>query len=135
MLQLLSSASLILAVVGIFYSLWHNDIQEAIQIKMPTHRADRDSPIDEIERVLKYKAYPLASISIVLFFIYLPVFVSALYTSLAVFVSGLETGQFPQYNPSKASLVLVVILMFALAFYSSRSAWKLRRKLHKANGN
>ncbi|MGP9809010.1 hypothetical protein ACT3TQ_13225 [Halomonas sp. AOP12-C2-37] len=132
MAQLLSSASLILAVVGVFYSLWHSEIERALGTNMPSHMADRKAPISAIKNVLNYKAYPLAGMSLILFLIYLPVLISIIIKSLHVFFERFEAGHLPAYDPSKASLLLVIILMAALAFYSSKSALQLRRKIRDA---
>jgi hypothetical protein len=72
MSDLLSAASLILAVVGILYGLWYPEIQKVLEKKVPTHVEDRGTIYREISSTLWSRSLPLTFLAIMIFLIFLP---------------------------------------------------------------
>lgn len=71
MSDLLSSASLILAVVGILYGLWYPEITKTLEKDIPEHREDRGKIYRELASTIWSRALPLALLSLVVSLIFL----------------------------------------------------------------
>jgi hypothetical protein len=70
--DLLSSSSLILAIVGMLYSLWYPEIQKALSSKLSRYKEDRGEIYKEITNVIYGRAIPLATLAILTPVIFLP---------------------------------------------------------------
>ena len=71
MSDLLSSASLILAVVGILYGLWYPEIAKTLEKDIPEHREDRGKIYRELSSTIWSRALPLALLSLLVSIIFL----------------------------------------------------------------
>jgi hypothetical protein len=58
--DLLSAASLLLAVLGVLYGLWYPEIMEALKEEVPHFSQDRRRPYQKISFILYGRALPLA---------------------------------------------------------------------------
>jgi len=72
MSDLLSSASLLLAVLGVLYGLWYPEIIAALEIKVPDFVEDRKRPYRQVSSVLYSRAFPLTIAAIGVSLIFLP---------------------------------------------------------------
>ncbi len=72
MSDLLSAASLLLAVLGVLYGLWYPEIIAALEIKVPIHVEDRQGPYHKVTTVFYSRALPLTIASIGVSLIFLP---------------------------------------------------------------
>ena len=128
--DLLSSASLLLTITAVLYSLWYGDIEKAINMKVPRHIEDRGPGLREVKLVLFYKSLPLTILSVILAMINLP-------TGIEIFISSisylLKKGLLALscYCPVKASYEFVVILMVCLAIHMINKSIKLKNKTKK----
>lgn len=115
MSDILSSASLLLAALAMVFSVWYGEIK-SICDKNVTHNMDNlKSHKEQLWTVFMTRGLPLFIVSLLIGFIYLPFFVSILVKSYQT-VFKPESGQTCLYNPIDASLVLVVLLTFGIAF-------------------
>ena len=71
MSDLLSAASLFLAVLGLLYSAWYGEIRETLDIPAPDYKPDRGPVISKVKVAYYTRALPLvvgaATVSIILF--------------------------------------------------------------------
>ena len=70
--DLLSAASLILAVVGMLYSLWYPEIQKALDEQIPKFKEDRIKINKAIGGVLWTRSLPLAILALIVSLIFTP---------------------------------------------------------------
>ena len=66
MSDLLSAASLFLAVLGVLFALWYPEISKALELKIPAFKEDRAAPLRAIRAVYLSRVLPL-SISAIIF--------------------------------------------------------------------
>jgi len=70
MSDLLSAASLFLAVLGLLYSAWYTEIRRAIDLPVPPHKQDRKPLIPQVRAAYYQRAVPLvvgaAAVSVIL---------------------------------------------------------------------
>lgn len=130
--ELLSAASLLLAVVGVFYSLWYGEITRALDITPPTHLADAAGLRRDVSRVLRARAAPLAVASLVLALVLLPEAIRLIADGIRLlWREGLREG-LGAYDAVSAAFVLVVFGTGVIAVYSWSLAlrlWHLKRAL------
>lgn len=72
MSNLLSAASLLLAVVGILYGLWYGEITDALKEKVALHAKDNKKALSHVSSVLSKRAIPLAIAAFLVSIIFLP---------------------------------------------------------------
>lgn len=72
MSDLLSAASLLLAVLGMLYGLWYPEIIATLEIKVPPHVEDRQGPYHKVTTIFYGRALPLTIASIGVSLIFLP---------------------------------------------------------------
>ncbi len=72
MSELLSAASLLLAVVGILYGLWYGEITNALKVGVATHAADNKKALSHVTSVLVNRAIPLLIAACLVSIIFLP---------------------------------------------------------------
>ena len=130
--DILSAASLLLAILAVLYSLWYSDIASALRIAVPRHREDAAAERRQVGDALRTRALPLGIAAALLVLVFLPeaIHISTLWVSRAS-DHGLWNA-IRDYDPVSLSLVLVVIAMLALAAYTAwlaRQLWALRQKL------
>jgi hypothetical protein len=132
MSDLLSSASLLLAIIGVLYGIWYADIVNATNIVVKEHYADRGSQRDQVTNVKRGKALPLAIIASLLTLTFLPDAIEITFESFSVLkMEKLEAYKY--YNAVKAAFCLVVALLIGLTSYAWVMVAKLNSKLRKIN--
>jgi hypothetical protein len=114
MSDVLSSASLLTAIIGALYALWFNEIVEALKKEIPKHAANRVKPRREVGAVWLTRALPLAAASLSIALVFLPPTVALFGESwLRYKSSGLPTLH--TYDPIATSFCLVELLSLGLA--------------------
>lgn len=114
MTDLLSAASLLLAIVGVFYGLWYNDISSALATPLPKHVLDKAAPLKQIRTVLFSKAIPLATASCSAALVFLPSTLGIIRESACGYAT--QGAAFVlTYDALKTSLVLVEVFTLVLA--------------------
>ena len=131
MSDLLSAASLLLAVLGVLYGLWYPEIIEALDTKIPTFIEDRERPYRQVTSVLYGRAIPLAVAALGVSLIFLPDALKITHLSIQNYISrGIEA--LTDYNAVQTSYCFVVALSGAIAVHLAYFSVKLvclRRRL------
>lgn len=70
--DVLSAASLLLAILAVLFSLWYGDIAAALRIETPTHLEDAGPQRRQIAEAIKTRAAPLAGAALVLLLVFVP---------------------------------------------------------------
>jgi len=125
--DLVGAASLALAALAIFFSLWSPSLATALSVTRSLQRADRDDEIRIITSALRAQALPLAGASVAVGLILAPPAVVVLYQSVVRFVK-VGFSSFAEYQAEQALFVLVWLLIGGLASMSVKAAVDLRMK-------
>lgn len=127
--ELLTAASVLLAITGVLYALWHDDIVSAISMVMPKHREDRGGFEKKLKSVLWSRAIPLMLATLCIMLVYLPPSIGIIASSFQGY-SSLGFENFRNYDPIATSFVLVEVFTSVLAIqsvvYVSNLLFKLR---------
>ncbi len=122
--DLLTSAGLLLATIGLVFSAWHAEMTAAIGLDAPRHRLDRDPQIATVRRTLWTRAVPL--------FVAVLLLVSALAPAAVSVVSHALTDQWGHpYDAVRAIFVGVWVLIVAMAVAVGELVVRLIRKLRR----
>ncbi|WP_207148513.1 hypothetical protein [Thiococcus pfennigii] len=122
--ELLTAASVLLAIVGVLYALWHDDIKAALAKEMPKHKEDRGRFISKLSSVLWSRAIPLAIASLSVGLVFFPPCIQLVRESFSLYQS-LGFANLANYDAIATSLVLVEVFVLTLAVQSVISAYKL----------
>ena len=128
MSDLLSAASLLLAVITILYSLWYSEIGQASSLHVENEPGDRLDNYEKARAVLWSKAIPLAIASLILLLINLP----EAYSIVGHAINALLTKAGAPYSAVRTTFVVVLIVLTFLVvhiFASTRILWKHVAKL------
>lgn len=126
--ELLTAASVLLAITGVLYALWHDDIVNAISMVMPQHKEDRGEFKNNLKSVLWSRAIPLLLATLCIMLVYLPPIIGIIASSVQGY-SSLGFGNFRNYDPIATSFVLVEVFTSVLAIQSFVYVWRLNSKL------
>jgi hypothetical protein len=132
--DLLSAASLLLAVVGIFYGLWYPEIIKSLNKPVPLHDPDKDLPHKEISIVLFSKAVPLFISALFISFVFLPDTVKIFIDSLLTLITLGIVGYLASYDAVRTAFFLVEILAIAISIHSLTMVVRLISKRRKLTG-
>ncbi len=124
--DLLSAASLLLAVIAVLYGLWYPEIIKAIATNVPAHERDRAKPRKDVCDVLYSSALPLTGAALLLILVFLPDAVSIFIQSFKNYW-GEGFQAITRYSAVSTSFVLVVCLSLALVIYLAYFTYKLFR--------
>ena len=128
MSDLLSAASLLLTVVGIFYGLWYVEISNAIDsgAKLPPrdHPEDRTAPLKRLSETLRSKAIPLSIASLSVALVFLP---PSLGIVVAFLVDLVRIGPclLLKYDAIATAFVTVELFPLVLGYMSTVRAFSL----------
>jgi hypothetical protein len=131
--DLLSANSLLLAVLGVVFSVWYPEIMAAINIQIPAHKVDvRPSEREIVSAAMWQKAIPLAVVVGVIFLVFVPNTVEVVKAAVVTFVhSGF--GAFRRYDAVKTAFVVVTVLEGLFELVIIRLACSLRG-VHRRQG-
>lgn len=128
MSDLLSSASLLIAIVTVLYALWYSEIRRGINDLKPIDRRE-DDKISEVFGILCWRALPLAGASFCLAVIFLKDAVIIVQRSWSL-NEGLMS-RLISYDAVATAFVLVEIICIFLAVLILIQAVKLVINLHE----
>ncbi len=122
MSDVLSAASLLLAVLTALFGLWLPDISAAAGLKLDMKLEDRRPNRNAIRRCLWAKAAPLALATLL---------IAAIFANraLGIIVETVESGFSGSFQDLSAAFVVTELLMIALAFVSTFQALRLHSLL------
>lgn len=123
----LSAISAIFTVVAILFGLWYSEIKTASELKLPLHDEDKQTIKNRIRKCRNAKGVPLLVINIVMGAIFIPDSLQVLCKAFAIFLSDAEWI----YDSSKAALIAIILLSFALDFLLISDIVKMNQKLNE----
>ena len=106
--DLLSAASLLLAVVGILYGLWYGEIVFALEIEPSLHPQDNKNKLDNVSSILSKRAVPLAIAASLVSITFLPDVVRLFRLSLDNYLTK-RLSAFKDYGAVETAFCVVVI--------------------------
>jgi len=122
------AASVILAITGVQYALWYDDIVGAKGMTMPPHKEDRGNFKKCLSSVLWSRAVPLFLSTLCIFLVYLPPSIGIFISSFRAYMSfGFENLY--NYDPIATSFILVEFFTTVLTIQSIIYVWKIFSKL------
>jgi hypothetical protein len=124
--DLLSAASLLLASVGLLFSVWQPEITSALEVSSKGLRADRGPRIAQVRQALVFRALPLL-LAVLL------IVVTCLPPAVAVVFHALTDDLGNTYDPIKAMFVSVWILAVGLAIVVGAQLRNLNSKRRLLN--
>ena len=124
MSDLLSAASLLLAVLGVLYGLWYPEIIEALDVKVPDYPEDRKRPYRQVASVLYGRAIPLAVAALGVSLIFLPDALKIIGVSIQNFrLRGMAAVY--DYHAVYTAFCFVVAMSIAIAVHLTIFSMKL----------
>lgn len=128
--ELLTAASVLLAVIGIWSAIWYPDIQKALSEKKEMQFEDRKAPAKRLRIAFRGQALPLAVASVLVSVVFLPPTLGI----VSDFVQSLVTNPklaLGRYDPIATSIVLVEIFVVFFAVHSVKDAIRLLGKIRE----
>jgi hypothetical protein len=116
MSDLLSAASLLLAIVTVLYGMWYPEIMKSLETEVPDHPAARRKPRGEVAAMRRNRALPLMTATILLAAVFLPDALKIVLQSTGSIVSN-GISAFAKYSAVATAFVLVEILALYFAAY------------------
>jgi hypothetical protein len=126
--DLLSAASLLLAVVGIFFGLWYGEISEALFASVPRHKEDRTATRQRVRAALLGRALPIALAAVPSALIFIPDGVAIIAHSVKLMSADVIIA-LKAYDAVRTAFVFVVLLLCILGGYATVLALRLNAKL------
>jgi hypothetical protein len=124
--DLLSAASLLLAVVSVVYGLWYPDLVTTLATSVPKHAEDRKQPHRKVSSILFRRSLPLAVAAILVGSIFLPDAIILIVQALHQYHQhGLKA--LGSYDAVATAFCLVELFSIALAWHATRLCVKLNR--------
>ena len=122
--DVLSASDLLLAIVAVLFGVWHNEIQNALDLTLERQKGDFGPKRVQILRVLRSKALPLALGACATALIFLP----RSFAIIAV-ARACEGSNRCAYDDVQAVLLLTQGFVVVLAVYTTYQAVALIAKL------
>lgn len=116
MSELLAAASLLMTVIAILYSLWHNELISGLKIN-PGRPADNRPSERKIRGIILTKALPLAVMAWATALVFLPDVIRLSFSTIGDWLNS-ENNQY-RYNAVNTALCLVVIISLFLSGYAT----------------
>jgi hypothetical protein len=131
MSDLLSAASLLMAIAAILFSLWYSEIAKALEMAPSQFSEDNKTPRHTVTTVLCSKAIPVAIMALAVALIFLP---DTLKIARDSYLGYVQNGfaAFEKYDAVRTAYCFVNVLSWALAGYMCTlvvQLFDLRRRL------
>lgn len=127
MSDLLSSASLLLAVLGVLYGLWYPEIIDALKRPKPTHTQDYGPLYRKVESVLYGRALPLTIAAVGASIIFLPDAIKIIVNSILAYRDH-GIANISNYSAVHTAFCFVVAMSMAIAVHLTMFSVKLKQK-------
>lgn len=124
--DLLSAASLLLAVLGVLYGLWYPEIIDALEKTVPRYPEDRKRNYRSVSSVLYSRALPLTIAAIGVSLIFLPDAIKIVRASILGYKAQ-GIAYINNYNAVYTTFCFIVVMSFAIAAHLSFFSVKLSR--------
>jgi len=125
--DVLSSASLILAVIALLFTTWKDEIQEARDLKIGLHYDDSEKNHKKVKEALWRRSFPLALSATIMILIFIPEIVRIITQSTGIINSESFVGSLNNYDAQLATFIFVFLLFIAFDYY----LWSLTIELYK----
>jgi hypothetical protein len=131
MSDLLSAASLLMAIAAILFSLWYSEIANALEIVPKQYSEDNKASRQTINAVLRSKAIPVALMALAIALIFLP---DALKLAKESYLGYVQNGfaALENYDAVRTAYCFVTVLSVVLAGYMGTivvQLWYLCKRL------
>lgn len=130
--DLLSSESLLFAIIGVLLGIWYPELTAAKNVKIPDILSDAGPERAQVGEALRMKAWPLALAALSVTVVFAPSSVAAIDHALHAF-GKYHWGAFRRYDPVQTSIVLVTSLSLLLAGYLFSWVCALRQVNRRLN--
>lgn len=124
MSDLLSAASLLMAVIAIIYSLWYPELAEKLAISPKPHKEDNAASCQAVKISLISKAIPLSILALLIALTFLPDALKIAYEAISIYQNH-GAASISLYSAVKMAYFLVSIVSIALTFYITMLTVKL----------
>lgn len=130
MSDLLSAASLLLAVISVLFGLWYPEIVKALEIEEPKHKPDRLAPKRQVLKILRYRSIPLTLAFFSLILVFSPDTIKIILQSVEQYQkNGLKA--LSNYSSVSTAFVLVILLAYTLTGYTLIYTFQLILKVNR----
>lgn len=127
--DVLSSASLLLAVVALLYTIWQPDIQKVKDFDDERHYPDIEKNHEKLKQVLLRQAIPLTTGASLMAIIFLPEFINLIISSFQIMIAVGLLNSLLTYDVILAAFLIVEIgFLFLMAHL-----WYMTSELIKKN--
>lgn len=127
MIEQLSSASLLLTVVTVLYSLWYSEIKNAKEIESRSDKRNNTPKINKVKETIKYKSGPISILSIILSVILLPDTISIILNSSRIYLEN-PLYIFEYYDSVSTTFCFIQFGLIAFSIQFVVDLIKLRKK-------
>jgi hypothetical protein len=126
--SLLTAASVLLALIGVVYALWYEELKQAIERDMPRHQEDKAPILDHLRSVYWSRAVPLTVASLCVTAVFLPPTIELTIKSARQYArSGI--ANIGNYDAVATSVVLVEVFLIMLSVQVGATMIRLRRHI------
>lgn len=132
MADLLSSASLLVAIVTVLYGLWYPDITRGINTKVLDYKEQCEAPLAEVNSIILRRALPLTLASVGLTIVFLKDACRILYVSMKSFGWDI-IKRLLEYDAVSTAFILVEVLSVCISIQLIADFVKLLRKRKSLN--
>lgn len=115
--DILSAASLLLAIVTVLYALWYQELTSALQTEIPEHIEEYPRPLATLKKVFFSRAIPLFLSSATVSFVFLPDAITIIMQAANAWTTGNASSTFV-YSSVKTAICIVVIFSIGIAAHS-----------------
>lgn len=123
--DLLSAASLLLAVLGMLYSLWYPEIQKALDLKLPKFEEDRVEPYKVILETFWTRSLPLAALALVDSLIFMPDTIKVMYKIYTQVMTSNASIFFRDYDSVGIAFCAVEIITIGIGIHVLLLSYRL----------
>lgn len=122
--DILSAASLLLAIVTVLYALWYQELISALQTEIPEHIEDYPKPLAALKNVLFSRAIPLFLSSVTVSFVFLPDAITIILQVIDAWSAGDISNHFV-YSSVKTAICIVVMFSIGITAHSGSMLIKI----------
>lgn len=126
--DLLSSASLLVAIITVLYGLWNPAIKTVLNEPTPNYKSQCEKPLKELKSVLWNNAIPLTVASYTIVLVFAKDAITLIAHSFGSYINNGFGETLGNYNAVGTAFVLIVILILSIAIYLTSDCVKLIRK-------
>jgi len=122
--DILSAASLLLAIVTVLYALWYQELISALQTEIPEHIEDYPKPLAALKNVLFSRAIPLFLSSVTVSFVFLPDAITIILQVIDAWSAGDISKHFV-YSSVKTAICILVMFSIGITAHSGSMLIKI----------